>query len=233
MFAIFKRELKAYFYSPIAYVLIGLFILISSFIFRSNLTNGYGGFNDNLNTMGMILVFIIPILTMKLLAEEKKNGTEVLLVTSPVKLSGIVVGKYLAALVVFMIMVIVTLIYPIVLAIYGAPITAQIIGGYIGFILMGAAFVAIGVFASSLTENQVISAVVGFVSLLLMYVFNLGTSFGGILSEVLGWLSLFTRYEKINSGVFDISTIVYFLSFIGIFLFLTVRIVDKKRWSQG
>jgi ABC-2 type transport system permease protein len=233
MNAIFKRELKAFFFSPVAYVLIGLFILLSSFGFRQNLLQGYGGFNSNLNFMGILLVFIIPILTMRLLAEDKKNGTEVLLITSPVNLTSIVLGKYLAALIVFLVMTAATFVYPIILLACGAPLTAQLLGGYVGFILLGAAFLSVGIFASSLTENQVISAVVGFVCLLLMYLFDLGTSFGGVISKVLGWLSLFTRYETINSGVFDISSIVYFLSFIGIFLFLTVRVKDRKRWSQG
>jgi len=127
MRAIFWKEVKSYFYSPIAYVLIGMFILISSIMFWPNLISAYGEFNSNLATMGYILVFIVPILTMRILSEDRKNGTEVLLLTSPVKLSEIVIGKYLAALFVFLVMIVISFIYPIILVIFGASITPKLV----------------------------------------------------------------------------------------------------------
>lgn len=234
MLAIFKREVKSYFYSPVAYVLIGLFTFLSSFFFTPNLLGGYAEFNGNLGTMGLLLVFILPILTMRILAEDRRNGTEVLLVTSPVSLSGVVVGKYLAALFVFLVMTAITLIYPIILSIFGQPALAPIIGGYIGFILLGASFLSVGVFASSLTENQVVAAVISFVSLLIMWVIDgISGMIGGWIAKVLNWFSLMSRYQDFNRGILDISPVIYYISFISIFLFLTIRVIEKRRWSQG
>ncbi|EMS71993.1 ABC transporter permease, partial [Ruminiclostridium cellobioparum] len=152
MYSIFKKEFKSYFNSPTAYVMIGLFIFISSMLFYMNLASATAEYNFNLNYMALILVLIVPILTMKVLADERKSGTEVLLITSPASLTSIVVGKYLAAFSVFLVMTGITLIYPIILAVLGEPAVSEIIGGYIGFILLGASFIAFGVFASSLTE---------------------------------------------------------------------------------
>lgn len=234
MFAIFKREVKAYFYSPIAYVLIGLFILLSSIFFIQNLNYQIADFNGNLSTMGFILIFIVPILTMKILAEDRKNGTEVLLITSPVSLTRIVVGKYLAVLFVFLVITVITFLYPVILVIFGGSITAQLIGGYIGFILLGASLISVGVFASSLTENQVIAAIISFVSLLIMGIIGpLSSSAGGVLGKVLGWLSVVSRNYDFNMGILSLSPIIYYLSFTTIFLFLTIRVIEKRRWSQG
>ncbi|MCX8129095.1 MAG: ABC transporter permease [Clostridia bacterium] len=234
MLAIFKREVKAYFYSPVAYVLAGFFILLSSIFFLSNLGAQMADFNWNLSNMTVLLLFIIPILTMRILAEDRKNGTEVLLVTSPSSLTGIVVGKYLASLVVFLAMVGLTFIYQIILFSFGKPDVPPLIGGYIGFILLGAAMVAVGVFASSLTENQVISAVVGFVSLLIMWLVDGVASFvGGIPAKILSWFSILSRFDDFSKGILKLSPIVYYISFIAVFLFLTIRIIDKRRWSQG
>jgi ABC-2 type transport system permease protein len=184
MHAIFTREVKAYFYSPIAYILIGLFMLLTSVFFTQNLTYQSGEFSGNLSTMGFILIFIVPILTMKILAEDRKNGTEVLLVTSPVSLTAIVVGKYLATLFVLLVMTVLSFIYPVILVIFGSHITAQLLGAYLGFFLLGASLLSVGIFASSLTENQVVAAVIGFVSLLLMWVIDpLSKSVGGILAR--------------------------------------------------
>ncbi|MCX7921167.1 MAG: ABC transporter permease [Clostridia bacterium] len=234
MLAVFKREIKAYFYSPVAYVLIGLFMLVSSIIFVYNLRYQIGDFNNNLESVKITFIFIIPILTMRLLAEDRKNGTEVLLVTSPSSLSGIVVGKYLAALFVFLVMTALTFIYPAVLAIFGAPITAKLIGAYVGFILLGAALVSIGIFASSLTENQIIAAVVSFISILVMlFVDSVGSIIGGNVAKVITWISLFSRQQDFTNGILNLSPIVYFLSFTVVFIFLTIRVVEKRRWSQG
>lgn len=234
MLAIFIKEVKSYFYSPIAYILIGLFTLLTSIFFWPNLIYQYADFNGVLSTMGFILLFIVPILTMKILAEDRKNGTEVLLLTSPVSLTSIVIGKYLASLFVFLVMTGITLIYPMVLLAYGGPFTAQLVGGYVGFILLGASFISVGVFASSLTENQVIAVVIAFVSLLIMWVAgSLVGIIGGFASKVLGWFSLISRYEDFNRGILGLSPIIYYLSFIAVFIFLTIRVIEKRRWSQG
>ncbi len=235
MYAVFKRELKAYFYSPIAYVLTGLFILMSSIIFLlMNVSAEYAQFNMSLTYMGLILTVIIPMLTMKTLAEDRKNGTEVLLISSPVSLSSIVMGKFLAACSVFFVMTAISLIYPIVTYVYGIPNTPELIGGYLGFILLGITFISIGILASSLTENQVIAAVISFVSLLVMFfMMFVAELFGGTVAKVLNWFSLLSRDSEFNQGILSLGSIIYYLSFTAVILFLTVRIIDRKRWSQG
>lgn len=234
MRAIFWKEVKSYFYSPVAYVLIGMFTLISSIFFWPNLLSMNGEFNSNLATMGYILIFLVPILTMRILAEDRKNGTEVLLLTSPVNLAGIVIGKYFAALSVFLVMVIVSFIYPIILCAFGASITPQLVGGYVGFILLGASFISVGVFASALSENQVIAAIVSFVGLLIMWIADgIGGMVGGFLAKILYWFSLLSRYDDFNRGVLSLSAIVYYLSFISVFIFLTIMIIERRRWSRG
>lgn len=235
MYAIFKRELKSYFLSPIAYVLIGFFIILSSvFFLLINLGSQYSDFSANLSTMGFLLIFIIPILTMKILAEDRKNGTEVLLVTSPVSITEIVIGKFLASLSVFLVMVLITFIYPIILFILGTPPFAQLVGAYVGFVLLGGAFVSVGVFASSLTENQVVAAVISFVSLVLMWLMDSISSYaGGTMAKILDWFSLLSRYNSFSKGILDLAPIIYYLSFIVVFLFLTIQVIEKRRWSQG
>ncbi len=234
MKAIFWKEVKSYFYSPVAYVLIGLFTLISSIMFLPNLYGMYGEFNDNLASMSYILIFIIPILTMRMLAEDRKNGTEVLLLTSPVNLAEIVTGKYFASLFVFFVMVVISFIYPIILFAFGAALTPQLVGGYLGFILLGASFISVGIFASSLTENQIIAAIVGFVALLIMWIADgIGSMIGGVGAKILYWFSLLSRYEDFNNGIISLSSIVYYISFIFVFLFVTIMVIERRRWSQG
>lgn len=236
MAAIFWKEVKSYFYSPMAYILIGLFILLVSIFFYPNLVypSQGGDFTYNLSNMGFILLFIVPVLTMRILAEDRKNGTEVLLITSPVSIVSMVAGKFLAACFVFLIMTALTFVYPIILLAFGGTFTVQLIGGYIGFILLGATFISVGVFASSLTENQIIAVVISFVSLLIMWLAgSLTTMVGGIASKILGWFSLMTRYEDFSRGILGLSPVIYYLSFIAVFLFLTIRVIEKRRWSQG
>lgn len=234
MFSIFKKELKSYFVSPTAYVMIGLFVLISSILFYINLISQTSDFSFNLNYMSIILVIIIPVLTMKILADERKSGTEVLLITSPTSLTDIVVGKYLAAVAVFLIMTAITFIYPIILSAYGEPSIPEIVGGYVGFILLGASFIAFGLFASSITESQIIAAIVGIVGILLMWLLQgIAPSFGGLLSDILNWFSLFSRTEDFYAGMLSLAPTVYYLSFSAIFIFLTIRVIEKRRWSKG
>ena len=235
MAAIFWKEVKSYFYSPIAYVLIGLFIVLTSIFFTfGNLLSMSGNFNGVLGNAIVFLVFIIPILTMKIMAEDRKNGTEVLLLTSPASLTSIVVGKFLASYFVYVVLTAITFIYPIVLLAFGGQFTPSMVGGYIGFLLLGAAFISVGIFASALTESQVIAAVIGVVSLFVMYIAgSISTSIGGVVGKILDWFSLLNRYDDFSNGILGLTPVVYYLSFVGVFLFLTVRIIEKRRWSQG
>lgn len=235
MFAIFKKEVRSYFYSPIAYVLIGLFIvLVSVFFYLSNIKGQSADFASILPTVGFILVFIIPILTMRILSEDRKNGTEVLLITSPVSLNSVVIGKFLAMLFIFLVMTCITFIYPIIIFAFSKPPIAPLITSYIGLILLGASFISLGVFASSLTENQIISVVISFVSLLFIQLIDsVGNAAGGLISTILHWFSLQSRFNDFTQGQLSLASIVYYLSFIAVFLFLTIRVIEKRRWSQG
>ncbi|MGV8906567.1 MAG: ABC transporter permease [Acetobacterium sp.] len=235
MVAIFKSEFKAYFDSTIAYILIGLFIFVTSvYFYLGNIYNQSGDLSSLFGTMGTFLLFIVPILTSRSIAEDRKNGMEVLLITSPVRLSDIVLGKYLAVLSVFFVMVAITLIYPLILSIFSQPAIIPLVGGYLGFILLGGAMLSFGVFASSLTENQVTASIVSFVGLLMMMIAQpIGDALGGGIANVLNWFSIFSRYDDLNRGILGLNTIIYYLSFIAVFLFLTVRVIEKRRWSRG
>lgn len=234
MFSIYKKEFKSYFTSPTAYVIMGLFILISSIIFYINLTAPTSEFNFNLNYMALILILIVPILTMKILADERKSGTEVLLITSPTSLNSIVIGKYLAAFSVFLVMIAITLIYPIILAAMGEPSIPEIVGGYVGLILLGAAFISFGIFASSLTESQIIAAIVSVVGLLIMWLLQtIAPVLGGPAAKILNWFSLYARTEDFFAGMISLGPVVYYLSFSAVFVFLAIRVIEKRRWSKG
>lgn len=235
MFAIMKRDFRSYFNSPIAYVMIGLFMFIMGLFFNDGLASGSSDFiGDFVGTMSFLLLFFIPILTMRSVAEDKKNGTEVLLLTSPARITEVVAGKFLAAYCVFLVMTAFTFIFPLILIISGKPDIPLILCSYLGFILYGAVFVAVGVFASSLTENQIVAAVIGFVALFGLTAINFVASFfNGFLNKVFLWLSINDRYSDFGDGIIDITSIIFMLSFTVLFNFFTVRVLERKRWSKG
>ena len=234
MLAIMKRDFRSYFNSPIAYVLIGLFVLIMSILFMGTIQSGRADFSDGFASMNTLLLFILPILSMRAFTEDKKQGTEVLLLTSPNSLVSVVAGKFLAVYGVFLVMTAITLVYPLILFIFGKPEGLLILASYVGFLLYGAVCVAMCVFASSLTENQIVSAVLGFVMLfMLMVVDYLAFLVGGFGSKVLSWLSLNERYQDFSAGLFDVTSIIFMLSFVAAFGYFTVRVLERKRWSQG
>jgi ABC-2 type transport system permease protein len=235
MLAIYKKELRSYFYSPLAYVLIGIYMLIFSLFFRGIFTSGrpfmYGAY---LYQYSFLLIFILPTLTMRAFAEERKSGTDVLLMTSPVSVGGIVLGKYLASLTVFLIMTVLTLIYPILIFIYGNLNVMPMISCYIGHVLLGAFFVAFGIFTSSLTKSQVISAVTGIGGLtIIWFVDQISFLFKGHLLTFANWISFFLRFREFVQGIFSSKDLVFFLSLTGLFLLLTMIVIEKRRWSQG
>jgi len=235
MLAIYKRELKSYFYSPIAYVIIGLFFVFTSILFMlGNLYATSADMSGVIGTMGFLLIFFVPIITMRTIAEDRKNGTEVLLATSPVTLTSRVIGKFLAAFTVFLSITVLTMIYPLILSAYGKLSFGLLFGQYLGFILMGLAFIAVGIFASSLTENQIIAAVIGVVMLFIVWLLDaVSTSIGGFIGKVMQWISLMTRYQDFNYGDLKLSNVIYLISFAVIFIFLTIRIIDRKTMTQG
>ena len=248
MFAIFKKELRSYFVNPIGYVFVGIFLLFSALLccYTTLLSQSY---DTTLYFMIMMFAFIIliPLLTMRLFAEERKMRTEQLLLTAPVTLTGMVLGKFLAAFSLFLGCMAASCINFIPLYVVAAaergnlsydttyigPVTAQIVGGMIGLILIGAAFIAIGTFISSLTENQLASAIITIAVIVGFIGVGLLASFVDIywVRVVLSWISVFGRFDYLLMGVFDISAIVYYISLAFIFVFLTVRVYEKRRWN--
>lgn len=233
MNTIYKREISAFFRSPVAYIIIGMFMVMTGlFFWIYNVLSGSVYFGNTLNSISLFLIFFSPILTMRLLAEERKNGTEVLLRTSPVSLWSIVLGKFLAAYTVFAIMVGLTMLYPILMSFFGTVPFAVTFGSYVGFLLVGAVFVAIGIFTSSVTENQVVAAVSGIVALLIMYFMqSIGATIGGVLGTILMWLSPLSRFSEFASGIMNFASVIFYLSFTGVMLLITVMNLERKRWS--
>lgn len=237
MKTIFKRELAAYFRSPVAYCIIGFFMVITGYFFwRINIVSQSVEFQSTLSNLTMYLIFLCPVITMKLLAEEKKNGTEVLLRTSPISLWQVVVGKFLAAFVVLFIMVALTVVFPVIMTVLvgseGTIPWLSILGGYIAFILMGAAFLSVGLFTSSTTENQIVAAVSGIVVLfVLLYVQQVGAVIGGTWGKILEWISLSSRYSDFAAGAFKISSLIFYVVFTLVMLFVTTVNMERKRWN--
>lgn len=287
MIAVLKRELKTYFLTPTGYIFMGFFLLISGFFFAiGNLFSASPNYNSMLSTINFVFMILVPILTMRLLAEESRQKTDQLLLTSPLSVTEIVLGKYLAAVTVFLLTVAVTCIYPIILSFFGSIAVSEIIGGYLGFILLGSSFIAVGLFISSLTENQVVAAVVTFSALLLFWIIDVlqqvlpndttsgiifsglivaglvfliyrsvknyfltvitaligigGITAGylinkgiydGIILRFIDWISLLKRFEPFWRGNLSLSPIVFFLSFITLFIFLTIQMIEKRRWN--
>lgn len=243
MSAIYKREMLGYFTSPTGYVFSAIFFAISGIIFslttffvHSSSTQMYFTF------MLVSFIVLIPLLTMKLLSEERKSKTEQILLTSPVSLLGIISAKFFAAYTLFA----GTLITSSVINIYALYTVAKeqedvisklnlptVIGSVIGILLIGAVFVSIGLFLSALTETQVIAAVSSIGVFVLIFLFSLLPTFinNSLIRTVIKWFSIFDRYSIFTYGVFDITAIVYYISITLVFIFLTVRIYEKRRWA--
>lgn len=234
MFAIMKRELLSYFTSPLGYVFIAVFYLFSGiFLFLFTLTSQSVGMSYVYTGMFFVMLIMIPILTMRLMAEENKQKTDQLLLTSPVSLPRLVMGKFLSAFVILLICMLIFLVYGIVLSCFAAVNWAVIFGNIVGMLLLGALCVSAGIFVSTLTENQMIAAV-GSIGLNIAFI--LVDSFASVmptkfLQDVFYSLSFFSRYNEFTIGIFSLSNIFFFASVAFIFLFLTVRVLEKRRWS--
>jgi ABC-2 type transport system permease protein len=239
MLAIFKRDFTAYFTSAIGYIYIGAYILILNLMFYLNNALGSSASLSALfGFMLMVMMFITPILTMRVFSEDFKQKTDQLLYTTPVRMSSIVMGKFFSSLAVFICLLLFTLLWPFVITIFGVNNTAEVVGNYIGMLCIGAAYIAMGVFISSLTENQVIAAVGSlclFIALYLLEVVAMMFFSSGILPifvmRIFIFISIFGRYDEITAGLLSLDTIVFFLSVCAFFLFLTVRALEKRRLS--
>ena len=233
MSAIFTKELKAYFTSPIGYVFLGFSLVLSGVFFLwGNVYNSYVDMESFFGNIGVVFLFLIPILTMRLLAEEKKTKTDQLLLTSPVRLSGVVLGKFFASVALFAISLLIMCIYVVILCVYGDPDLFAIFAMMFGFFLMGSALISIGLFVSSLTDNQIIACLVTFALFLILWLFNMFSFQSEILATVVGWVSVLKRYNEVTTNSeLDIATIIYFISFSAVFVFFTIMSLERKRWS--
>ncbi len=248
---VMKRELKSYFYSPIAYVVITIFLILSGYFFfammaafnrfsQSSFQNPMANVNITemivrplFGNITFILLLILPILTMRLFAEEKKSGTFELITTYPIKDIELVLGKLFACSGVFLVMLLFTFLYPVFMISYSQPDIGVLATAYLGIFLMGIAFIAMGTFISSLTENQIVAAVMTFGLLLLFWVLGWISSISeGTLGEIASKLSLLTHYDSFAKGVIDLSDVIYYLSFIAFSIFLTLRSLESKKWRS-
>jgi ABC-2 type transport system permease protein len=248
---IFKKELRSYFVSPIAYVVMVMFLAIAGYFFNSSFAFfnflGFQAMSNpmmarNLNVtegvlrplygnMGVILLFIMPLLTMRLFAEEKKQGTMELLLTYPVRDLAAVLAKFTACVAVYLLMLALTALYPALLVIFARPEVGPILSGYLGLFLLGAAFISLGALASSLTENQIVAAAISFGALLMFWVIGWSSQFaGGGVGWLLSHLSLLDHFDSFPKGVIATQDVIFYLNFMVFCLFLTLRSLESHRW---
>ncbi len=247
--AIAQRELRSYFASPIAYVVIGLFafifgyfyIIMLSYFLQQSMQSAMGGggpMNVNrdliryaLQNIAVVILFLVPLITMRTYSEEKRTGTIELLLTSPVSDLQIMLGKFVGAMALYGLMLALTLIHIGLLFAYGNPEWRPILSCYLGLLLLGGSMIAVGLFFSSLTRNQIVAAVLTFVTLLLLWIVDWSTTFtSGRIGSVLNYLSLTSHLDDFTKGVIDTKHVIYYLSFITFGLFLTQKSVDSERW---
>ena len=247
MFAIYKKELRSYFLNAIGYVYIGIFLAVSGLVccYTTLVAKSYDT-SLYFNVMIMTFTVLIPLLTMKLFSEEKKLRTEQMLLTAPVSIWGMVVGKFLAAFTLFASGVLVSCVNFFPLAAYAnaekiadaydspvGPVLPIILASTLGLLLIGAAFIAIGMFISSLTENQLAAAIITVAIIFAMLVLNIVNNYIEVyaIRFVINWICFMSRFSNFSAGMLDPSALLYYLSFAGVFLLLTVRVYDKRRWS--
>jgi len=248
--AISSKEFKGYFSSPVAWVLMGLFAALFGYFFSvylgSFISESMGGqfgqgpqtVNVNqrmirplLSNATVLILFLLPMVTMRTYSEEKRSGTIELLLTSPITDVEIVVGKFFGAMGMYLGLLAVTAVYMSILFIWGNPAWMPLVSGYLGLLLLGGSFVAMGLFISSLTANQMVAGVASFVVFLLLWIISwFGDSVGPTLASVLRYLSITEHFDDFSKGVIDTKHVVFYLSFIAFGLFLATKSVDSDRW---
>jgi ABC-2 type transport system permease protein len=249
---VFKKEMRLYFSSPIAWVVGTIFLLIAGYFFYSifayftmasmqtamnpqagrdlNVTDGV--LRPLFSNVSVILLLLLPMLTMRLFAEERRAGTLELLLTYPVRDGAVLIGKYAAALALYALMLGLTLLYPAIIFYFARVEWGPLLTGYLGLLLMGAAFLAVGLFASSLTENQIVAAVTAFGILLLFWVLGWSADYaGGPWTKLLGHLSILEHNDSFGKGVLDTKDLIYYLDFTALALFLSLRSLEARRWK--
>ena len=249
---IFKKEMRLYFTSPIAWVILTIFLFIAGYFFYSifafytlasmqSMMNPAMGRDLNVtdsvlrplfSNISVILLLLMPLVTMRLFAEERRSGTIELLLTYPVRDGAVLVAKYLAALTLYGVMLALTLLYPAVVRYFARVEWGVLVTGYLGLLLMGATFLAVGVFASSLTENQIVASITTFGVLLIFWVIGWSADYAGSpWGRVLTHLSLLDHFDSFAKGVLDTKDIIYYVDFTVVALFLTLRSLEARRWK--
>lgn len=288
MSAIFSKEMRSYFMTPLGYVFLAfMLVILGIYFFIYCLLYQEGDYSQVLNAVTLLVLFGLPLLTMRIFSEEAKNKTDQLLLTAPISTTKIVLGKFFAAITLYTIALVISMSQPLMLAAMGTELpTAKIIGGYIGFFLYGCAFISIGMLISSLTENQLVSAIItiavfmcifmlsgiagvlpstelfamlmvivailivafllyralkniyvtGIIAVVLIAAavvlyFVIPSVYANLLVNVSEWISLAARYSDFYTGVFDLSNVVFYLSFTVLILFVTAKMVEKRRWN--
>ncbi len=233
MTAIFKREFKAYFTGPIGFVIVAIFTVFAVMFFSAMYANGAPAVETVINGMSTVAIFATPIITMRLLSEDRRQKTDQALLTAPVKVSGIVMGKFLAALALFALGFTSTLIFQFIVTFYVSVNWLVYLYALLGILLLGAAMIAIGMFISSLTESPIISAALTFgVFLALMFIGSYANAMGITwLQNITKYIAFMDRFTNFTTGVLDLVDIVYMVSITAFFIFLTARSVEKRRWA--
>lgn len=234
MTAIYKREMRSYLVTPTGYVFLAIFYAVAGYYFFGyNLSGGTTDFRYLFSSMFTFMIFLTPLLTMKLFSEEKRYKTDQALLTAPVGLASIVLGKFFAALTMYAAAQSITLLFLAVIATKGPVEYAVFFGHFVGFLLLGVALCAIGLFVSVLTESQVIAAVVSMgTGVFFMFVDSIGRiSQNAALTKICNGLSFYERFQDFSTGLLNIADVVFFLSVGALFLFLTARALEKRRWS--
>lgn len=233
IWSITLKELKCYFASPIAYIITSFFLLGAGYFFTLilSLTKDAGMMTYLFGNMTVMLLFMCPLISMRLFAEEERNHSLELLMTSPISEASIVLGKFLASALLLALMLLLTIHFPISLLILGKPDIWPIVSGYLGVFLMGCGFLAIGMLTSTWTQNQIVAGAVSLILSLLMWFLSASSSLvSSGLGQVLGFLALNTHYESFAKGLLSLSDGLYFASLIGILLFVTTRSIETRRW---
>lgn len=227
MFAIMKKEFKSYLLSPIGYIFIGLFLLMFSIFFVATIFNySVLNFEYLFYNGATILTFVVPVLTMRMFSEERKNGTEQLLLTSPRSITSIVLGKFCAAALIMLITEAFTLIYFAILEYFGEPSLVVALTTLGGFFLLSLAYISFGMFASSITENQIIACVITIgVFISMWFLPSIGTSFGTMLES----FSLINMFDKFPAGIISISEVITFVTFTILFVILTIIVLQRRK----
>ena len=236
MSAIFRREFRTYFTSPLGYVVLAMMFALCGALFASNTLYGSSADLSPVFSSVMLIatIIVLPVLTMRLMSEDKRQRTDQMLLTAPVSLTSIVLGKFFAALLLLFIGTLSMVIFAFIIALQTSPDWMVFLGNYIGLLFLGSLIIAIGLFVSSLTESQFIAALGTFlVSFFLLTIETIGSMITSAewMTKLTGFLSVYTRYTTFTTGLMQYDDVFFFVSMTALFLFLSVRVLDRKRWN--